>query len=197
MIARLRGELAATGADSVVVDVQGVGYRASMPLSEIERLPAIGETVLLHTHTYVREDTLALFGFLEEEQRETFELLLGVSGVGPRVALALLSVLSTSDLLNAIASDEPRQLQRAPGVGLKLAQRIILELKDRVAGLPRAAGAPPAPRSVSADVLDGLLGLGYSRSEAARAVEQALKEVEDRADTGKLLRVALRILTQR
>ncbi len=196
MIAQLRGAVATVSGDSVVVDVNGVGYLVAMPLSDLGRLPAVGEAVQLFTVTYVREDLISLFGFLEEEERVLFEVLLSVSGVGPRVALALLSVLSTAELLDALSAEDARQLQRAPGVGLKLAQRIVLELKDRVVSLPRAPGAPAGPGSSIGDAVEALQSLGYKRAEASQAVEAALVEVEDRSDTGKLVRAALRRLTQ-
>ena len=197
MIAQLRGNIAAVGADWVIVDVNGVGYRLSLPLSEVGRLPAAGEAVQLYVHTYVREDTLSLYGFLEDQQRELFEMLLGASGVGPRVALALLSVLTSDELVNAIANDEARILQRAPGVGLKLAQRIVLELKDRVSAMPRAAGAAAPAGNAAGDAVEALQSLGYKASEASQAVDQALKELEDREDTGKIVRAALRLLTKK
>lgn len=197
MIAQIRGELLAVSGDSVVVDVQGLGYKLFMPLSDIDKLPDMGETVSLFTTTYVREDTLALYGFREEQQKELFELLLGTSGVGPRVALALLSVLTTGELMNAIANEEARQLQRAPGVGLKLAQRIVLELKDRVAATPRPVGGNAQAVNAASDAVEALQSLGYKSAEANKAVEQALGEVEDRSDTGKIVRTALRLLTKK
>jgi len=196
MIAQLRGDVDNVAADAVVVDVHGVGYRAFMPLSDIERLPEVGKPVRIYTTTYVREDVLVLYGFLEEPQRELFDLLLGVSGVGPRAALALLSVLSTSELLDSIANDEPRQLQRAPGVGLKTAQRIVLDLKDRAASMPRP-GAASSAGSPIADAVEALQSLGYPRADASRAVEAAMKEVDDPGDTGKIVRLALRLMTRR
>ncbi|MBW3625291.1 MAG: Holliday junction branch migration protein RuvA [Armatimonadetes bacterium] len=200
MISQIRGELAGVGGDSIVVDVNGVGYKAFMPLSEIGRLPGEGEEVRLFVTTYVREDTLALYGFLDAPQRDLFEMLLGVSGVGPRVALAILSVLSTDELLNAIGNEDARVLQRAPGVGLKLAQRLVLELRDRVARVPRAAGiagATPSDINAASDAVEALQSLGYKQNEASKAVEQAVEAVEDRSDTGKIVRAALRFLTKK
>jgi Holliday junction DNA helicase RuvA len=196
MISQIRGKLTVIGADTAVVDVNGVGYKLFMPLSEMGRLPAVGEDVLLFTHTYVREDALALYGFLDEQQRDLFEMLLGVSGVGPRVDLAILSVLSTSEVLNAIADEDARQLQRAPGVGLKLAQRIVLDLKDKVSTMPRAMGAAAPIGSSSSDAVDALQSLGYKPSEAQKAVEAVMKEIDDRNDIGKIVRAALRLLTK-
>jgi Holliday junction DNA helicase RuvA len=196
MISQIRGVLIAAGADYAVADVHGVGYKLFIPLSEASRLPALGEEAKFFVTTYVREDALALYGFLEERQRDLFELLLGVSGVGPKVALALLSVLSPSEFLNAVAQDDARQIQRAPGVGLKSAQRIILELKDRVAGIPREAGAGAPVGNAASDAVEALQSLGYSRSEASKAVESALQDVENRNDTGILVRAALRRLTK-
>jgi Holliday junction DNA helicase RuvA len=198
MISQIRGQLAGVGGDSIVVDVNGVGYKAFMPLSEIGRLPGAGEEVRLFVTTYVREEILALYGFLDEPQRDLFEMLLGVSGVGPRVALAILSVLTADELLNAISSDDARQLQRAPGVGLKLAQRLVIELRDRVARVPRSAGsATPAAYNAASDAVEALQSLGYNRTEANKAVEKAVDEAEDRGDTGKLVRAALRFLTKK
>lgn len=196
MIAHLRGELVVVGPDSVVVDVNGVGYKAFMPLGGSEAIPEIGSEIRLFTTTYVREDIFSLFGFLSEEQRGFFEVLIGVAGVGPRVALALLSVLSTGEIASALSGEDPKPLQRAPGVGLKLAQRIILELKDRVAALPRSAGVAAPASDAASDAVSALQSLGYTRQDASKSVEAALKEAEDPTDTSKLVRTALRLLTR-
>jgi Holliday junction DNA helicase RuvA len=196
VISQIKGILASTSGESAVVDVHGVGYKLFLPLSDISRLPALGEEAKLFVTTYVREDILALYGFLEERQRDLFEMFLGVSGVGPKVAMALLSVLSPAEILQAISNEDARQIQRAPGIGLKSAQRIILELKDRVDRMPREPGETAHAGNAASDAVDALQSLGYSRSEASKAVEFALQNAEIRDDTGKLVRAALRALTK-
>lgn len=200
MIAHLRGELARVGADYVVIDVNGVGYKAHVPLAILAQMPQIGEQVDLLIHTAVKEDSITLYGFANETEQSLFELLLTVSGVGPKVALNILSVLPVEQIVHAISSDSFRELNRVPGVGTKTAQRIVLELKEKTALLAWAEAArkslPPEQRSID-DAIEGLMALGYNRNDARAAVDEALRSVKDKGDTGGVIRAALGVLSKR
>ena len=170
MIASVRGTLETRSTDGVVVSVGGIGLRLLVPASTMARLPAVGETVSLRTHLYVREDNLSLYGFATADELEMFELLLTVSGVGPRLALALLSGASVESLRLAIGTGNADLLTAVPGIGKKLAGRIALELKGRV----DIRGLPPvgvAAASAESEVLAALTGLGYSVADAQRAIQ--------------------------
>lgn len=202
MIAHVRGTLVATSADSVVVDVAGVGFRCLVPSSTRPRLPAVGDEVRLHTSLQVREDSLTLYGFLTREEFDLFELLLRVEGIGPKVALGILSSATPESLRRAIAFEDVSALCRAPGVGKKTAQRIVLELKDKVGTPVKAAAAaetlpssaaPGAPDAY-ADALDALVQLGFSRSDAGVALERALAEAGEGAGAEVLVRISLKHL---
>lgn len=203
MIAHLRGTLVAVAADSVVVDVSGVGYRCLVPSSTRSRLPATGEEVRLHTSLQVREDSLTLYGFITREEFDLFELLLRVEGVGPKVALGVLSSSTPENIRRAIAFEDITALCRAPGIGKKTAQRIVLELKDKVGTPVRAAaaaavGAPQSAKTSApdayADALDALVQLGFSRSDAGAALERARAEAGEEAGAELLLRLSLKHL---
>ena len=201
MIAELTGTLGRIGVEYVVVDVGGVGYKVFTPLSVMAELPPAGSEVRLFTHTYVKEDALALYGFSDLDQQTLFELLLTVSGVGPKVALNILSVLPVEQLVDSIARDDHQSLVRIPGIGSKTAQRIVLELKEKTASLAWEKRverlAVPEEREALADLVDGLVGLGYKKDEARDAVEQAVKTVGDESNTAALVRQALKVLTKR
>jgi Holliday junction DNA helicase RuvA len=191
MIRMVRGTVMARGKDYLVIDVGGVGYKVFVP--EPAALSAnSNEEIILHTYLQVREDALNLFGFADVEELAMFELLLGVNGVGPKVALATLSVLNPDMLRTAVASEEPAMIARVPGVGKRTAEKIVLELRDKVkhvSGIQSLAYAT----DVDSEVVDALITLGYSVVEAQRAVQKLPKEatsVEDR------LRLALSQFTQ-
>lgn len=177
MIGRLRGLLAAKTPPQVLVDVQGVGYELDVPMSSFYALPPLGEPVTLLTHFVVREDAQQLYGFLTESERAGFRQLIRISGVGPKMALALLSGLSVAELAQAVAAQDARRLVKVPGIGKKTAERLLLELKDKLApalgqpagSVPGAAGA--APGDAQADILQALVALGYSEREAQAAVK--------------------------
>ncbi len=197
MIAQVRGRLLRKEPQEAIVDVGGVGYRVAIPLSTFYRIGEPGDEVTLLTHTHVREDALALFGFLTADEQALFERLIAVSGVGPKLALSILSGIEAPDLVAALrASDVPR-LTRIPGVGKKTAERLVLELKDKVQGLAateEAAGPSPVSRAKE-DLVSALVHLGYSRPEAEKGVDRALKEGEGRFED--ILRRTLRILSGR
>ncbi len=198
MIAFVRGQVAAVGLTSAVVEVGGVGLELVCTPGTLATLRP-GQAATLPTSMVVREDSLTLFGFLDEDERTTFELVQTASGVGPKLAQAMLAVLSPDDLRSAVAHEDVKTLTRVPGIGQKGAQRIILELRDRI-GAPTAAviGATvqaggPAWRG---QVQQGLVGLGWSVKEADQAVEAVADEAGDTPDVGALLRAALRTLSR-
>ncbi|WP_309708059.1 Holliday junction branch migration protein RuvA [Armatimonas sp.] len=187
MIAQLTGKVVRVATPVVVLDVNGVGYRVSVPLSVIERLPADGSPITLVTHMIVREDDLSLYGFWDESDQQVFELLITVSGVGPKAALALLSALGGDGLARVVSSEDVKSITKTPGIGPKLAQRLVLELKDKLAGMgfsrrveQLAATHTVKVRSANDQLLDdvssALLNLGYNKNDALRAAELALNE---------------------
>ena len=169
MIGRISGELAEKNPPQVVVVAGGVGYEIDVPMSTFYNLPRVGENVTLLTHLVVREDAHLLFGFLTAHERTTFRQLLKISGVGPKVALSVLSGLSVDDLAAAVASEDASRLMRVPGIGKKTAERLVLELRDR---LPVAVALTKAGTTPGGDVLNALMGLGYNDREAQAAVKQ-------------------------
>jgi Holliday junction DNA helicase RuvA len=169
MIASLRGTIESLAADRAVISVGGVGFQVFMPVSTLLTIGGLGEEVRVHVHTHVREDAILLYGFATEEDLKLFEMLLNVSGVGPKVALSMLSSMSVEQLVSAIAAGSEDLLTSVPGIGKKLAGRLILELKDKIKAGWTGARVLPIGEG-DGDVLAALLGLGYSASEASRAV---------------------------
>jgi holliday junction DNA helicase RuvA len=197
VIAGLRGRLLRKEPQEAVVDVGGVGYRVSIPLSTFYRLGEPGAEVDLLVHTHVREDALALFGFLTGVEKALFERLIAVSGVGPKLAISILSGIEAPDLVLALRAADVARLTRIPGVGRKTAERLVLELKDKVQGLAAAEEPPPGPSSSAKDdLVSALVHLGYSRPEAERGVDRALKD-DASGRFEDLLRRTLRILSGR
>ena len=176
MIGRIKGQLIETNPPRIVVDVHGVGYEIDVPMSTFYNLPAVGSEVTLLTHMIVREDAQLLYGFLTSEERETFRQLLKVSGIGARTALSILSGLSVADLVNAVALQQSALLTRVPGIGKKTAERLILELKDKLTGTLSNLSAPAA-NSAAADIINALIGLGYSEREATLAAKKLPADV--------------------
>ena len=188
MIGRLTGTLADKSPPQLLIDVNGVGYEVDVPMSSFYNLPALGERVTLLTHFIVREDAQILFGFLTHDERQTFRLLIKITGVGPRMALALLSGLSVSELAQAVARQETGRLVKVPGIGKKTAERLLLELKGKLAD---AIGAPTTMASdAQADILQALIALGYSDREAAAA----LKNLPADASVSDGIKLALKSL---
>lgn len=206
MIGKLKGTLDEIGEDHVVVDVHGVGYVAFCGARTLRTLPGVGEAIVLFIETYVREDMLRLYGFSTVGERSWFRLLQNVQGVGSKVALAILGTLSVSELANAIALQDKAAIARAPGVGPKVAVRILTELKDKspvladgasIEGfaLRRDLGEGAAPTPV-ADAVSALANLGYSRDQAAGAVANALREAGEGAEPALLIRLGLKALSR-
>ena len=188
MIGRLTGLLAEKSPPQLLIDVNGVGYEVDVPMSSFYNLPGLGERVTLLTHFIVREDAQILFGFLTHEERQTFRQLIKITGVGPRMALSLLSGLSVGELAQAVARQETGRLVKVPGIGKKTAERLLLELKGKL------ADAISAPASVAndaqADILQALIALGYSDREAA----VALKSLPAGASVSDGIKLALKAL---
>ena len=177
MIGQLRGRLAEKRPNQVLVDVGGVGYLVQIPLSTFSALGDLRGEVALLIHTHVREDQLALYGFLTSREKHFFELLLSVSGVGPSLALKILSGMSVEDIVPAVCKGDLVQLTRIPGVGRKTAERIVVELRDKLAAAETGAPERRAPSSnLEADVLSALLNLGYERRDAERALDELRRD---------------------
>jgi Holliday junction DNA helicase RuvA len=193
MIAALRGRLAAKQVPRLVVDVHGVGYDVQVPLSTWARTGEVGEEIALHIHTHVREDQIALFGFGSALEQQIFERLIGVSGIGPKVALAVLSGIQPGDLVEAVQTGDPARLTAIPGIGRKTAERIVLELRDR---LPAAltstgeGGEAAQPSGIRTDLLSALVNLGYPRPAVEKIVGAVVKAQPD-ATFEQALREAL------
>ncbi|MEM8687410.1 MAG: Holliday junction branch migration protein RuvA [Pseudomonadota bacterium] len=204
MIGKLKGVVDSFGEDWVIVDVGGVGYHVNCSAKTLGNLPPAGEAISLAIETYVREDQIRLFGFAAELEREWFRLLLTVQGVGTKVALAILSVLSASDLANAVALQDKAVVSQAPGVGPKVAQRIVSELKDKApafvptdgAGANLATAIAANTGTAVTDAISALTNLGYGQTQAAPAVGLAVKEAGDEASAEVLIRLALKELAR-
>jgi Holliday junction DNA helicase RuvA len=205
MIGKLRGIVDSCGEDWVILDVQGVGYVVFCSSRTLSALPSTGQAAMLAIETYVREDQIRLFGFTSDEERDWFRLLQTVQGIGTRVALAILSTFKPGDLASAIALGDKVAVARAPGVGPKVAQRIVTELKDKVPTfgtvpsdvieLQANLGAKRAPGAVS-DAVSALVNLGYGQTQASAAVAAALREAGEGAETARLIRLGLRELSR-
>jgi Holliday junction DNA helicase RuvA len=201
MIASLRGIVQRKASDTVIIDVAGVGYLVSIPVSTFGVIPGAGEEVSLYVYTHLREDSLSLFGFATELEKDLFQMLLCVSGIGPKLALSVLSGLSVLDLLEAIGSSDDARLCAIPGIGKKTAGRLCLELKDKVqhlvpAGLPSVGGGAIRPAGPLDDAVSALVNLGYKRLLAEDTVKSVLQgHPEIRIE--ELIRESLGILVNR
>ncbi|MCK9419296.1 MAG: Holliday junction branch migration protein RuvA [Nitrospirae bacterium] len=200
MIAWLSGRLRHKATDHLIIDVAGVGYQVSVPLSTSCGIPDDGEDVSLHIHTHLREDSLSLFGFLTEAEKNMFLLLLGVSGIGPKLALAILSSLSVQDLSHAIQASDDSRLCMIPGIGKKTAARMVLELKDKMklvvpSILPSLSGSAVLSDD-SEDVISALVNLGYKRPQAEETVRK-IRHARPDLGVEELVREALHLLMKR
>lgn len=204
MIGKLKGVIDSYGEDILVLDVGGVGYELYCSAHTLRSLPAPGEAAVLHVETHVREDQIRLYGFATPNEREWFRLLQSVQGVGARVALGVLGTLRPADLASAIAMRDRAAVARSPGVGPKVAERIVTELKDKA---PALAAESPAARLAGAvedrrapqphtDAISALVNLGYGQPQAAAAVAAASREAGEAADAARLIRLGLRELSR-
>lgn len=198
MYSYIKGTLEEAKEGQIVVDNHGIGYQILVPVSMEEYLPSIGEKVKIYTYLYVKEDAMSLFGFLTKDDLKVFQLLLGVSGIGPKGALAVLSVLSADDLRFAVVGGDAKAISRAPGIGAKTAQRVILELKDKLhiedvfEEKPDVTGSLPQSeaKTVKNEAVQALVALGYSSSEALSAISKI--EISEDMDTELVLKAALK-----
>lgn len=201
MIAYVKGEIAELTEDNVVVEVGGIGFNVKISARVAQSLPGIGQEVKLHTYTLVREDAFSLYGFLSRSELEIFKKCIAVSGIGPKGALALLSVMDADGLRYAILSGDAKAIAKAPGIGARTAERLILELKDKVSyddaliGMEiekGQAGALPSAEGAVKEAVEALVALGYGQTESLRAVSQ-ITDAEN-MDSGALLKAALKNL---
>jgi len=206
MIGKLKGIVDSIGDGTAIIDVQGVGYVIYAPARILSHLPGVGEAVTLSIETVVREDMIRLYGFETEAERDWFRALQSVQGVGAKVAMEILSVLSVSDVASAVAMQDHTAVARAKGVGPKLAKRIVVELKDRapvsatvipMATAIKGGGAKPAPEMIArADAVSALVNLGYPESQAAAAIGAALSRTEGEPQVQVLIREGLKELSK-
>jgi holliday junction DNA helicase RuvA len=195
MIAHLRGRLLSKTPNQVILECAGVGYDVTISVATFSALPPEGAEAHLHIHTHVREDQIALFGFSETRERRLFEKLLTISGIGPKLAITVLSGIDSSRLVTAIRSGDHATLTRIPGIGKKTSERVVLELKDKLddlaVAIPTIAGGPPQSPAGD-DALSALVNLGYARPIAQKAIETAIaKDPHAAADFDKLFRAAM------
>lgn len=202
MIARISGMLVYKSVQAITLDVHGIGYRVFVPLTTFYELPETGESITLHIHTHVKEDAINLFGFHTLEERNMFQVMISVSGIGPRLAMNILSGINVDDLVDAITGGNLRRLLSIPGVGKKMAERLVLELKDKVLKLDRGQAAPrdrAVPRSleeaVKEDALSALINLGYKSQIARDVIEKIMKEKTELPALDLLLKRALQQLS--
>jgi holliday junction DNA helicase RuvA len=179
MIAHLRGKLLAKHPNQAIVDTAGVGYDVTISVPTFSDLPAVGGEIALHIHTHVREDTIALYGFLRSAEKLLFEKLITVSGIGPKLAITILSGMPADEMVGAIRGNDVARLTRIPGIGKKTAERMVLELRDK---LPEAAAAKiaatPPISATEEDVLSALVNLGYQRAAAEKALDASMKNAK-------------------
>ena len=197
MIARLRGTLVECDGATALIEAAGVGYEVNVPQSVMVSLPPIGEEAILLTRQIFREDSVTLYGFVTSFQRRLFDLLLGVKGCGPKVALSLLGTVGEEGIVNAVSVEDPRALARAPGVGPRLGERVILEIKDKIleeaaARRYETAMRPSRPAAPNDELVDALLGLGYRRNEAEAAAAAAREQADNLPDQIRVATQALR-----
>ncbi len=199
MIALISGKIVYKGISHVIVDVQGVGYRVFIPLTTFYELPEAGQAITLHVHTNVKQDAINLFGFYTDQERDLFQLMISVSGIGPKIAMNILSGISAHDLMNAISGGHVGNLVNIPGVGKKMAERLVLELKDKVikkmmAGKVPGAGLQSRTDDMMEDVLSALINLGYKNNVARDALDKAMRSSEEKLEMDKLLKQTLKML---
>lgn len=202
MIALITGGLIEKFPNSVIIDVQGIGYQVHIPLSTFYHLPEIGKSVTLKIYTHIREDALQLFGFLEAQEKKVFLLVLGISGVGPKLALNILSGLPLPDFIQAVMNRDVAKLASIPGVGKKTAERLALELKDRIGGIELDSGKTVVDSEaiqispMADDAVSALINLGYKSSQARDAIRKIVADKSDPDSIETLITDALRLLSK-
>jgi Holliday junction DNA helicase RuvA len=200
MIALINGKIAYKGISHIVVDVQGVGYRIFIPLTTFYELPEAGQPVTLHVHTQVKQDAINLFGFYTLQERDLFQLMISVSGIGPKIAMNILSGIAAQELLQAISSGDLGKLVSVPGVGKKMAERLVLELKEKVIKkmmadqIPIADDRHKASQLIKEDVLSALVNLGYKNNMAKDALDKVIQSSKEELTLDQLLKKTLKLL---
>lgn len=194
MIAHLRGRLISKHPNQAIVEAAGVGYDVAISVPTFSDLPAVGSEVSLHIHTHVREDAIALFGFLRAEEKQLFEKLITVSGIGPKLAITILSGMATAEMVGAIRANDHARLTRIPGIGKKTAERMCVELRDKLNAFGSATVAAPVS-AVEEDVISALTNLGYQRALAEKAIEKAVSSA-GRENFDAIFRAALGAMTK-
>ncbi|NTW06750.1 MAG: Holliday junction branch migration protein RuvA [Syntrophaceae bacterium] len=200
MIALICGKIAYKEIASVVIDTNGVGYRVFIPLTTFYELPEAGESVTLHVHTHVKEDAINLFGFYTTQERDLFQLMISVSGIGPKIAMNIISGITAGELFKAISGGNVGKLVSIPGVGRKMAERLILELKEKIAKkmtleqVPAASDQQKGDEMIKEDVLSALVNLGYKNNTAKDALDKVLQITEEKLSLDALLKKTLKIL---
>jgi len=194
MIAHIRGRLIAKHPNQAIVEAAGVGYDIAITVPTFSDLPAVGSEVSLHIHTHVREDAIALFGFLRADEKQLFEKLITVSGIGPKLAITILSGMVPADMVGAIRANNHARLTRIPGIGKKTAERMCVELRDKLEAFGEAQAATPVS-AVEEDVISALANLGYQRALAEKAVERAVASV-GRENFDAIFRAALGVMAK-
>ena len=193
MIAHLRGKLLSRHPNQVIVETMGVGYDVTISVPTFSELPPAGSEVSLHIHTHVREDQIALYGFLRPEEKQLFEKLITVSGIGPKLAITILSGMPADDMVNAIRGNDLARLRKIPGIGRKTAERMVLELRDKLPPVGTdQVQVVPSLSAVQEDVLSALVNLGYQRASA----EKALSSVEKNGSFDAMFRAALAVMAK-
>ena len=193
MIAHLRGRILEKHPSHLILEAAGVGYQVTISVPSFSGLPSEGAEVSLYIHTHVREDTLALYGFLRREEKQLFERLIGVSGIGPKLAITVLSGIAADALVTALRGNDITALTRIPGVGKKTAERMMLELRDKLEGLAAAPAPAPAMR-VEEDVVSALVNLGYQRTPAEHAAKRAVETAGDGASFEQIFRQTMALM---
>jgi Holliday junction DNA helicase RuvA len=199
MIAFIEGRLLFKSPESIIVSAQGIGYQIAVPLSSFYDLPEIEQLVRLYVYTHVRQDAIQLFGFLTPREKEIFLLLIGVSGIGPKVALNILSGISSEEFSAALLAQDSGRVQRIPGIGKKTSERIVLELKDKIKKLSPLTPMPQSQKSEESqweDALSALINLGYPRVVAEKALSQIPRDTVEDITLEDLLRKALKLLSR-
>ena len=196
MITSLKGTLTEISPTNITINVGGIGYEILIPLSTFDKLPKVDSECRILTYLHVREDTLQLYGFKTHEERDLFKLLIGISGIGPKMGLTILSGMTTETLKNAIATEDTELLSKTPGIGKKTAQRMIVELKERIGGIiiKTTKPIPKEKEILLKDAIGALVNLGYKQLPAQSVLEKALAEVKGKIELEELLKKALKYL---
>jgi Holliday junction DNA helicase RuvA len=202
MIDYIKGILAEKNVNEITVEANGIGYAISVPLSTFEKLPEVNKPVKIHTHFHVREDAQRLFGFLTKSERETFDQLISINGIGPKVALSVLSGVSTAELGRAVALGDPGRLRSIPGIGPKIAQRLVMELKGKISSVSveepaeaaQAAGAPARKSKIKDEAFAAMLSLGYNDKQVQAALSRVAEMIDPAAPVEDWIRKALQVI---